>query len=400
MTRYDIIVVGAGIAGSTSAVLLGRQGFSVLLLDKALFPREKICGEGLMPAGATILQELGVLEELSRQGARPFQGIHFCLPGGNRVALNFQEVSETASGWITPRVTLDSCLARLAEKQPSVTFRQGFAVQSIKIKTQGVEVEGLCEGIRHSYTARVLVGADGIHSRFHCGFGIRRHTLSSQRFALSTQYCHFKGPPNLVEVHCRRAGEAYVAPLGDGRARITLLLFKQAGSAGHPGLADFYFEHLKLFPELVRQVKNPYPEGPIGSTSPVSLRVSRCHASRLILVGDAAGAVDPVTGQGMTIALKDAQLACRVLEDRLPSGQLSSQDLATYSTQREAYFGPSFKLARLILSIVKHPFLAHRASLALARNSAVRTKVVRMAVEMGGSARLTRKDQLHLLAGI
>ena len=132
----------------------------------------------------------------------------------------------------------------------------------------------------------------------------------------------------------------------------------------------------------------------------MSLQVSRCHASRLILVGDAAGAVDPVTGQGMTIALKDAQLACRVLEHRLPSGQLSSQDLAPYSTQREAYFGPSFKIAQLILSIVKHPFLAHRASLALSRNSAVRTKVVRMAVEIGGGVRLTRKDQFHLLAGI
>ena len=400
MTRHDVIVVGAGIAGSTSAALLGRQGLSVLLLDRALFPREKICGEGLMPAGAAILQELGVLQELSRQGARPFQGIHFCLPGENRVALNFQEVSETASGWITPRVTLDSCLVRLAERQPGVTFRQGFAVQSIKIRPQGVEVEGLCEGIRHTYRAKALVGADGIHSRFHRGFGIRRHSQSFQRFALSAQYSHFKGPRDIVEVHCCRAGEAYVAPLGAGRARITLLLFKAACSASHPRLADFYFEHLKLFPELMRQVKNPYPKGPIGSTSPVSLQLSHCHASRLILVGDAAGAVDPVTGQGMTIALKDAQLACRVLERQLPSGQLSSQDLAPYSTQRKAYFLPSFKLAQLILAMVKHPFLGRRASLALARNPAVRTKVVRMAVEPGGGTRLTRKDQLHLLVGI
>jgi len=114
MPNFDGIVVGAGVAGSTTAALLARQGFRVLLVEKATFPREKICGEGLMPAGADILHKLGILSELRAQGAQAFSGIHFHLPRDRCLELNFGEVSRTAQGWVVPRTVLDTRLARFA----------------------------------------------------------------------------------------------------------------------------------------------------------------------------------------------------------------------------------------------------------------------------------------------
>jgi 2-polyprenyl-6-methoxyphenol hydroxylase-like FAD-dependent oxidoreductase len=99
----------------------------------------------------------------------------------------------------------------------------------------------------------------------------------------------------------------------------------------------------------------------------------------MLLVGDAAGAVDPVTGQGMTVALKDAQLACQILKERLHEDRLSEQDLCEYTRARNGYFRPAFQLAQMLLWAVQHPFLTRQTLKALSRNHALRQKVLKMA---------------------
>jgi len=399
MANFDGIVVGAGVAGSTTAALLGQQGFRVLLVEKATFPREKICGEGLMPAGADILHKLGILSELRAQGAQAFSGIHFHLPRARCLELNFREVSRTAQGWVVPRMVLDTQLARFAAQQPGVQFREAFRVLAAQTGPIQVEVTGLHQGQLQTHTARLLVGADGIRSRFHNGFGILRRKRRTHRFALRTSYDQLQGT-GVVEVHCCEAGEAYVAPMGNGSARITLLLFGTAHRSRGAPLSDLYFENLSLFPGLMERLKNPYPQGPVQSTGAVSLEVSRCHGQRLLLVGDAAGAVDPVTGQGMTVALKDAQLACRILKERLHEDSLSEQDLSEYTRLRNGYFRPAFQLAQMLLCAVQHPFLIRQILKALSHNHALRQKLLTMATTLPAGSFLNGKDRLHLLLGI
>jgi 2-polyprenyl-6-methoxyphenol hydroxylase-like FAD-dependent oxidoreductase len=375
MASFDGIVVGSGVAGSTTAALLAQQGFRVLLVEKATFPREKICGEGLMPAGASILNELGILSQL--RGAQAFSGIHFHLPRDRCLALNFGEVSQTTQGWVVPRMVLDESLARFAAQQPGIQLREGFRVLSAQTGPKQVEITGLYQGKLQTHRARLLIGADGIRSRFHHGFGIHRLKRRARRFALRTFYDQLEGSDR-VEVHCCEAGEAYVAPMDNGAARITLLLFGSAQRTRGAALSDLYFEKLSLFPRLVQRLKNPYPQGPVQSTGAVSLEVSRCHGQRLLLVGDAAGAVDPVTGQGMTVALKNAQLACQVLKERLHKDSLSEQDLGEYTRLRNGYFRPSFQLAQMLLCAVRYLFVGRQTFKALSRNQTLRKKVLRM----------------------
>ncbi len=378
MAHFDGIVVGAGVAGSTTAALLAQQGFRILLVEKGTFPREKICGEGLMPAGADILQKLGILSQLRAQGAQAFSGIHFHLPQDRCLKLDFGEVSQTTRGWVVPRMVLDESLARFAAQQPGVRLCEGFQVLSAHSGPKQVEVTGLYQGKRQTHRARLLIGADGIRSRFHHGFGIHRLKRRARRFALRTSYDQLEGS-DLVEVHCCEAGEAYVAPLENGAARITLLLFGSAQRRRGAALSDLYFEKLSLFPRLVQRLKSPYPQGPVQSTGAVSLEVSRGHGQRLLLVGDAAGAVDPVTGQGMTVALKDAQLACQVLKERLAEDRLSEPDLCQYTRARKGYFRPYFQLSQMLLCAVRHPFLGRQTVRALSHSQTLRQKVLRMA---------------------
>ncbi|MGH9340642.1 MAG: NAD(P)/FAD-dependent oxidoreductase [Acidobacteriota bacterium] len=417
-TDFDVAVVGAGIAGCTTAALLGRAGFRVLLLDKAAFPRSKVCGEGLMPAGAAMLARLGLLDRLSGSAEgtedrfvwRPFSGIRLFLPGDCELDLNFAEISDVATGLITPRFQLDCELARFAGEQPGVRLLEEFAVDKIEAGTNSVHIGGRRLGKRQTASARVVVAADGIHSRFHQRFNIRRRQNRNRRFALRATYQDTGLAQSMVQVYYSGIGEAYVAPLGNDRARITLLLFGRRSRNG-PGEAgngrsltgaarlDAFGEAIRRFPRLCEKLPDPYPPESVEATAPVSLRVSRCHGHRLVLVGDAAGAVDAITGQGMTHALQDAYLASCILSDRLHDDHLEESDLEVYTRQREVYFKPSFQFAELISTALRRRFLARQITCALAHNASLRRKLVSAASGCFPFPRFTWTDRLHLLLG-
>ena len=399
MANVDVIVVGAGVAGSMTAALLGKQGFQVLLLEQATFPRPKICGEGLMPAGAEILRRYGLLNDLKRLGAQPFFGIGFHLPQGLYLELDFEEVKPGARGWVVPRISLDEQLASFAAAQPGVSLCQGFQVRSTETSQDQVQVTGRHEGKLLTHTGRLLIGADGSRSRFHGNSGIHRRPQRSPRFGLGCLYADLEAAGDRVEVHCSQAGEAYVAPLGEGAARITLLLSGRVKRQG-PQLSDYYFENLKHFPQLVTRLKNPYPQQTVRSTPRVSLEVSRCHARRLLLVGDAAGAVDPVTGQGMTLALKDAETAAGFLGPCLSEDRLSEKDLSAYDPLRHRYFSGAVELAELVLFMVQRPWATRHAIRTLDRNPALREKTIRAASEVGSSPTLNSWDKGRFFLGI
>ncbi len=399
MFDFDVIIVGAGVAGSTTASLLGQQGFRVLVLEKKVFPRTKICGEGLMPTGVGILQSLGILSHFQCQSVHPFFGIEFYLPGNRHLELDFSEVSSRLCGWVAPRITLDHLLATHAAKQPDVMLREGFNVQNVRLHPTEVEVAGLYGDHWERYNAKVLIGADGIHSRFHYSFGVRRQRPRFRRLALRAYFHHLSGCRNVVEVHTSKAGEAYVAPLGESRAGVTLLLYAPLTCCQTGSLQNFYLERLRQFTTLWERVVDSHPET-VESTAPIALRLSQSHAQRLILVGDAAGAVDPVTGQGMTVALRDAQLACLTLEQQLPHDELSETKLAAYTHQRNLYFDPSYDLAEFLLSSFRHSFLVRQAVRSLSRNAYLRRKIVTMATDLPPASSLNWSDRLCLLLGI
>lgn len=394
---YDAIIVGASVAGASSAALLGRRGFGVLLLDRAKFPRPKICGEGLMPAGVRILEGFGLAVAARLAGAKPFTGLRFHLSSGRSLELDFRERDSSIHGLAMRRESLDELLLRHACAQPGVRLREGFNVRGFQVLTDRIEVHGESADGVESFQGRVLIGADGIRSRFPRALGLQSVQPTPGRFALRGQFARAPGQEGPVDVYCARSSEAYVAPMDGGGARVTLLLDRKPRVCGDA--RTLYRESLAAFPRLGKRLGGADPIGDVEATSPVSRRLERCHADRVLLAGDAAGACDPVTGQGMTVALRDALLMADFLGDRLTRDRLTAPDLQEYSRLRDRHFLVSFNLARNLLFVLRRPWVADHAAKAVARNSRLRMRLLALATETQPQPPLTPLENLRLLFG-
>lgn len=282
----DLLVAGAGPAGAATAIRAALAGLSVVVVEPRSTPIDKACGEGIAHSAVDYLNRLGV--ELT---GRPFHGIRY-LDAAHQVDARF--VSGPGLG--VRRTTLQSALtARLADLGvPIIAGRVGPITQN----TTSVTAAGL--------TARYLAAADGLHSPIRRQLGLCRPASADVRRGLRR---HFAVAPwtDLVEVYWSKLGEAYVTPVADDLVGVAILTSAR-------GTFD---SHLNAFPALKRRLCGAQPANTVMGAGPLRQRVRGRVAGRVLLVGDAAGYVDALTGEGIAVALRtSAELVDCVRRDR------------------------------------------------------------------------------------
>lgn len=383
---FDVICVGGGVAGATTAGVLARGGRRVLVLERSCVPRDKACGEGILPHGVHVLDRLGV--PLPR--ATLTRGIHFRI-GGESLVLDFPE----GHGVAVRRFYLDDALRRfaieagaevrqatvrqvdvfkeVAERQPgtsrAATLLEGRAssgcppardssrpVGREKADPAGRSGPGPTMGGRVStdqgiFEGNLLVGADGIHSVFHRDLGLRRRDpaggAGSRRIGFSTHLTGFRASPDLVEVVCFDGGEVYIAPVPGGLTLVALLVEERLGLRA----SDVFAFVSQLLPD--RAVGTRLATPVLGS-SPLAYSVDRIAGENWMLVGDSAGRIDPITGEGLSVALTSGVMAAEAAERAL-SGEGS---LLEYETRVRAFRRPLEQVTSLLLYMSRHPRLA------------------------------------------
>jgi flavin-dependent dehydrogenase len=339
----DVLVAGAGIAGSALAIHLGGRGYSVVLVERSSFPREKPCGEGLMPAGVAALERLGI--DTARLGAE-FCGIRYHCDG--RMAEGrFLHGGAAGLGRGIRRRELDAALAEVAAKTPGVTLHTGARVSGPLFergRLTGLLVEG--QPIR----ARLVVGADGAHSRLRHALNLNRASRR-KRLGICRHFGHLSGvePRAYVEVFLGRGHELYVTPLRNGEILVAAL----ADADAMEGRVEELFRRwCEAQPKLASLVRNAVPASELLVTSPLSGRARRRVLPKFVLLGDAAGFTDPITGGGMTQALQSAELLAEHLaaEPNWTEGFLESFDRT-----RERMLRDCRRLTAAMLWLGKHP---------------------------------------------
>jgi geranylgeranyl reductase family protein len=303
----DVLIVGGGPAGALTALILARAGVHVTVLDRATFPRDKLCGDSLNPGAMAILARHGLASAVSAR-ALAVHGMMLTGPGGAVVRARYPP---GVSGCSIRRRDLDRVLL---EQASSAGARVEFATRvSGPIAGQtargwhvsGVDVQRR-SGVERR-TAKVVIAADGRRSTLGLALGLVRHPRRPRRWAIGAYFESVAGLGDMGEMHVRRDHYIGVAPVPDGLTNACLVVTEQQARAVGPRNA--LEQALTSDPMLAERFRGAHPVSNVAVLGPLAVDASAAGVEGMLLAGDAGGFVDPITGDGLRLALSSAELA-------------------------------------------------------------------------------------------
>lgn len=340
LRSVDIAIIGAGPAGLATAIGAAQRGLEVEVFDRQEGPVDKACGEGLMPSGLRALERLGVRTLLDDSDTGAFDSITYVQPGVRAVGM-----LPSPGGLAIRRLELSRALNSRAQMM-GIRVNGGVGVRSHERRDDRMVISTDDETV----SAGVLVAADGLHSAARTRAGLAGPVATLKRFGLRQ---HFSTKPwgHSVEVHFGDGVEAYVTPAGKNRVGLAFLWQDGAlpDAVSVPAL-------LERFPELKERLGDAPPDSTPRGSGPLLQHVTRRVAPGFALVGDAAGYVDAITGEGLTQAFEGAEALAEVLPAVLErKGAIEA--FAPYETRSAEAFQRYARLAHLLVWTAQRPAL-------------------------------------------
>jgi len=383
MNHFDVVIVGAGPAGSHLALRLARDGRSVALLDRRRFPRPKPCGEFLSPECLPMLEELGLRETTLAVGARGVRGMRIHGYGHaarGRYAPIGRAVARYDHGYAVRREVLDELAVRKAAATDGVTFLEGWSFDDLLRDDRGAVVGARVadpSGEPHELRAAFTVGADGNKSRVARKLGVVAEIEWLRRWALVAR---FRVPTDdHAEVHFVPGGYFAAAPIDGGAFTVNLVVgADRLSGGGAAGLERDFRRMASLAPALAARLGDAPLVEPIRACGPLANRATRVVFDGAALVGDACGFVDPLTGEGIFFAMRGAQALSSALDGALRAKRTDAGALRSYVRARRRDFGHRYAFARALQRALAHPRLVDRVLGLLERRPGLADLVVAM----------------------
>src|SRR5487761_770484 len=378
----DVIVVGAGPAGSTTAFYLARSGLDVLLLEKSRFPREKVCGDGLTPRAVKALVGMGIpIDE--QDGWLPNKGLRI-IGGGARPGLPRADLaSYPGFGLVRSRLGFDETLARSAQKSgarltegmnvtgPVRDDRTGRIV-GVTASEGGAAAGGdAARDTERTYRARVVVAADGNSSRLSVAMGLRKREDRPLGVAVRTYYTSPRHDDDYLESWLELwdgdrllPGYGWIFGMGDGTSNVGLGMLNTSDAFGKTDYRELLKRWLKSMPEEWGYVEENRTEPVRGAALPMGFNRTPHYYKGLLLTGDAAGMVNPFNGEGIAYAMESGELLARVVAQALarPTRAETERVLRTYPQELQAAYGRYYTLGRIFVELIGRPKLMRYAT--------------------------------------
>ena len=388
----DVAVVGAGPAGSVTALLLARAGFDVAVLDRRRMPRRKPCGDCLSAEAARALDRLGVLDAVHALRPARLRGWRIAAPGGHAFESAFADVCggdrRVATALALPRALLDAALLDAA----AAAGARVLAPVHVERRDAGPVLhgrtgDGACVRVR----SRLVVGADGLRSVIARSLGAPARPARRRKLSLTAHATGIGAPRDIGEMHVIDGGCLGVAPVSADRAlhNVTLVVdADRAGRAAARGADAIFRDALARFPALRGRLDAIEVHGPLLASGPFDFPVAHVVADGCALVGDAAGYFDPFTGQGIYQAIASAEVLADEAAAALHAGDVTAGRLARYVERRRALLRGARAVQRMIDEVLARPRLADFAIRRLGERPAVAAALLAVTADLRPAATL------------
>jgi menaquinone-9 beta-reductase len=398
----DVIVVGAGPAGSTTAFYLAQAGLHVLLLEKSRFPREKVCGDGLTPRAVKALAGMGI-DISERSGWLRNKGLRV-IGAGHRMELPWPELSSYPDyGLVRPRTDFDETLARRAEQAGALLLENttvtGPVIDDRTGKITGVTAEqssaaGGSGGstprasrAERTYVARAIVAADGNSSRLSVAMGLRKRDDRPLGVAVRTYYKTPRHDDDYLESWLDLwdgdrllPGYGWIFGMGDGTSNVGLGLLNTSHAFGNTDYRVMLQKWLDAMPAEWGFGEQNRTEPVRGAALPMGFNRTPHYHRGLLLVGDAGGMVNPFNGEGIAYAMESGEILARTIVQAFARGNAAQAErvLAGYPQALRESYGGYYALGRQFVKLIGHPGLMRYAT----KHSMTRPALMRFALKL------------------
>ncbi len=357
-----VIIGGAGPAGATAAFFLARSGVDVLLVDQATFPRYKTCGDGLGSMGMNMLAKMGLIEWVTSNEFNEITHVLTSSPNGNFIRTRPDPTISTHNH-VVPRIELDARLVETAVRA-GARLMQGTRITGMeRLGADRVRLMTKTANSAETLQAPLLIAADGGQASFTRRLGL--DSRAPEHVAMRAYYDGDVGDPRQIELHWDKSilpGYGWVFPLGGGRANVGVGLHAADVRRLRLNLRNVLATFVEKNPHAQARLKHATRVGaPQGHPIRTDAQSTSPYLDNVMIVGEAAGLVNPLTGEGIGPAMISGEIAAHYALCALESGDFLSNGLAAYGRAIRRRFIPRHYLARFACSLMSQAWLVNRA---------------------------------------
>ena len=367
----DICIVGAGPGGCSSALHLSYLGIPSVLIDRARFPRDKICGDALSGKVPTVLNRLdpAILRRFKQiaDGQTDVWGIQFVAPNGREVNVpfksNFDKAAEPSPGYVSKRVVFDNFLIEEVQRRDNIDLHLETDIQAFERTEGGYRVTSKDGSL--VVDCRLLLDASGANSRFSRHHAGLEKDNAHHAGAVRAYYRNVKGMhhDNFIELHFLKElapGYFWIFPLPNNQANVGLGLRTDYISKRKLNLKQTLLDLLATHPKL----KGRFDEAEliskiVGFPLPLGSKKRVLSGDNYLLVGDSGHLIDPLTGEGIGNALYAGYIAAELAEKCLAENDFSAERLRAYDVRVARVIGQEMRLSYRMQQMLRYPWLAN-----------------------------------------